>query len=121
MTDLIWKPVAICALVGMLVVAVAGATGWYLAAREREAARTELVTERLKNEQLTAAVRAQNAAVDALASAKADAEARGQTALQLAAANGKRYDQALARTRAAQATTCTEAMPAVNDVLESIR
>lgn len=121
MTDLIWKPVAICALAGMLVVGVAGATGWYLAAQERAAARTELAAEVLENEQLTAAVAKQNAAVDALASAKADAEARGAAALQLAAANGKRFDQALARTRAATATTCSEAMPAVNDVLESIR
>lgn len=92
-----------------------------MAARDRDVARGELAVEILKNEQLTAAVASQNAAVDALASAKADAEARGQAALQLAAANGKRFDQALARTRAAQATTCTEAMPAVNDVLESIR
>lgn len=93
---------------------------WW-AARERDEARTELAAEQATSAQLTAAVAAQNAAVDALASAKADAEARGQAALQLAAANGKRFDQALVRTRAAQATTCTEAVPAVNDVLESIR
>ncbi|QYF95754.1 hypothetical protein KY495_11700 [Massilia sp. PAMC28688] len=117
----VWKLAAVVLLIVLVLTAAGMGYHWHLAARDRDAARVELVAERAKSASLAAAITRQNEAIDALASEKAQADARGQAALQLAAANGKRFDQALARTRAAKATTCTEAMPAVNDVLESIR
>ncbi|MEJ7804851.1 MAG: hypothetical protein WKG03_02880 [Telluria sp.] len=46
---------------------------------------------------------------------------QSQAAQQLAAANGKRFDQALARAAGATAATCAEAMPVIDVVLEAIR
>ncbi len=70
---------------------------------------------------MATAIREQNRAVDALAKAKAEADLRGLQAQQIAAANGKRFDLALGQVKAARATTCAEAMPAVNSILEAIR
>lgn len=121
MITLMKNPLAALLLAILVIGAIITGAGWYLAAHDRDVVKSELVAERERSVQLAASVARQNEAIDALASAKADAEARGQAALQLAAANGKRFDQALSRTRTATATTCAEAMPAVNDVLETIR
>ena len=121
MSNLIWKPVAAGLLLALVV--VGGVTGWnwYLAARDLDTARVELATERQASEQLRTSIREQNRAVDALAAAKAAADLRGIQAQQIAAANGKRFDLALRQAQGAKATTCIEAMPAVNQILEAIR
>ncbi|CUI07889.1 hypothetical protein [Massilia antarctica] len=117
----IWKIVAVILLAALLVVGAWTGGGWFLAARDRDAAQVELVAERAKSAAYAAAVERQNAAVDALAAAKLEADARGQAAQQQAAAAGKRFDAALAKVAGARATTCAEAMPAVNVILESVR
>jgi hypothetical protein len=104
-----------------LLAALAGAgAGWWLAARDRDQVRIDLIAERTTSEGLRTDIREQNRAVDALAKAKAAADARGALAQQLATANGKRFDGALAQIAAARATTCAEAMPAVNQLLNGI-
>ncbi|MDC8756275.1 hypothetical protein [Janthinobacterium fluminis] len=106
---------------GLLAATAGAGIGWGLAAHDRNQAQAELAVERRRADDLGDQVREQNRAVDALAAAKTAAEARGATARQLAAANGKRYDAALVRLADARATTCDEAMPAVNQLLESVR
>ena len=119
--NLVWKPLAIGMTVALLLVAAGTSGGWWIAARDRDVARTELAAEKALSAQYRYAIAEQNRAVDALAVAKTAAEARGQAAQQLAAANGKRLDLALQRTAGIVATTCTEAMPTVDAVLEAIR
>lgn len=121
MSDLFWKPAAIVLLLALLVVGGWTGAGWWLAARDRDAARAELVAERKVSEELRASIREQNRAVEALGQAKAQAEQRGEQAARLAAANGRRFDDALGRIANAKATTCAEAMPAVDAVLEAIQ
>ncbi|CUI09848.1 hypothetical protein BN2497_14473 [Janthinobacterium sp. CG23_2] len=117
----IWKIVAVILLAALLVVGAWTGGGWFLAARDRDAAQVELVAERAKSAAYAAAVERQNEAVDALAAAKREADLRGQAAQQQAASAGKRFDAALARVAGARATTCDEAMPAVDVILESLR
>lgn len=117
----IWKIVAIALAALMLVGGGSMGAGWWLAARDRDQARADLKTEQGVSEQLRGAIREQNRAVDAMAKAKEAADARGLAAQALAAANGKRFDGALAKLASARATTCAEAMPAVNQLLEAIR
>lgn len=117
----IWKIGAIVlAVVSLLACAYLG-HGWYMAAHDREQAITDLKAEREISAQYQTAIREQNNAVEALAAQKASAEQRGAQAQQIAAANGKRFDAALDRIRDARATTCDEAMPAVNEILEAIK
>lgn len=117
----IWKVAAI----GILVASAASSAylgyNWHMAARERDEARVELTAERAISTQYQLAIREQNRAVEALAKQKSEAEARGQAAQQIAAANGRRFDGALQRIKDAKATTCDEAMPAVNAILEAIK
>jgi hypothetical protein len=117
----VWKLAAGVLLIVLVLTGAGMGAGWYLAARDRDAARVELVAERDRSAQLAVSVVRQNEAIDALAMAKSEAEVRGQAAQQLAAANGKRFDQALARAAGVKATTCSEAMPLVDRVLEVIR
>lgn len=117
----VWKVAAIALLAALPLVGGGAGAGWWLAAHDRDQARAELATERTRADALTAGIREQNRAVEALASAKAAADARGQAAQQLAAANGKRFDGALAQLAGRRATTCDDAMPAVNLLLESVR
>lgn len=121
MNALLWKPVAAVLLLVLGMACVACGTGWFLALRERDSALAELDTERDQRAACGAALDQQNSAMVELAEQKAAADLRGQAARQLAAAEGKRFDQALAQVRGAKATTCAEAMPAVNMILESIR
>lgn len=120
-SDLIWKPLAIGALICVVVVGVGTGFGWWLAARDRDQAKVDLKAEQALSAQCRDAISEQNRAVQALADQKTLAEERGAAAQQLAAANGKRFDQALANAAGAKATTCTEAMPTVDTVLEAIR
>ena len=115
------NPLTVLLVLALVIVAGTSGAGWYMAARDRDTARSDLVAERGRGAQLAAAVARQNDAVQLLAEQKTEAEARGQAAQQLAAANGKRFDLALARTSKAKATACVDAMPVVNEVLESVR
>ncbi len=121
MSGLFWKPVAIGLLVAMVLLGLTTGGGWWLAARDRDAALVDLKAERELSAQYQVAIREQNRATEALAEQKRAAEERGKAALQLAAANGKRFDLALERAAGARATTCAEAMPTVNEILEAIR
>ncbi|MGV7210513.1 hypothetical protein ACLB1G_21980 [Oxalobacteraceae bacterium A2-2] len=56
-----------------------------------------------------------------MAKATAEARARGQAAQVQAQAAGRRYDAALAQLAGARATSCADAMPAVNQLLEQVR
>lgn len=117
----IWKVAAVILLAALLMVGAWTGGSWYLAARDRDAARVELAAERLKSADYAAAVERQNAAVAALADAKREADVRGQAARQQAAAAGRRFDAALAKVAGARATTCDEAMPTVDLILEATR
>ncbi|UOD30692.1 hypothetical protein INH39_02800 [Massilia violaceinigra] len=117
----IWKIIAVIMLAALLVVGAWAGGSWYLAARDRDAARVDLAAERSANAELRGAIQTQNAAVEAAGTAKLVAEARGQAAQQQAAAAAKRFDAALAKVAGARATTCDEAMPVVNLILESTR
>ncbi|NHZ93625.1 hypothetical protein F2P45_32195 [Massilia sp. CCM 8733] len=70
-------------LAALLVEGAWAGGGWFLAARDRDAAQMELVDERAKSAAYAAAVGRQNEAVAALADAKREADVRGA---------GRRYD-----------------------------
>lgn len=92
-----------------------------MAAHDRDQANVERNEQKALADEYQTRLREQNRAVEALGTQKTQAEQRGKVALDLAVANGRRYDDAVARNRAATATTCDEAMPVVNDILESIK
>ncbi|NHZ81817.1 hypothetical protein F2P44_21425 [Massilia sp. CCM 8695] len=117
----IWKIAAIVLAAVLLVVLSAGATGWWMIASARDEAVTAMAAERSANAELRAGITVQNGAIEAAGNAKLEADARGQAAQQQAAAAGRRFDAALAKVAGARATTCDEAMPAVNVILESVR
>lgn len=117
----IWR-VATVVLASLLLITVTGAgTGWWLAATGRDQALASLNAEQIANAELRASIAIQNTAVEGMQRATAQAEARGDAARAAAAAAGRRYDGAMARLDGARATTCDEAMPAVNQLLESVR
>jgi hypothetical protein len=117
----LWKVGAI--VLAVLLAATGGGLGfgWWLAAHDRDVARADLKTEQGVSAELRAGINTQNRALIALGNEKLAAEARGVAAQQLAAANGKRLDGALAKLEGARATTCAEAMPAVNQLLKDIK
>jgi predicted negative regulator of RcsB-dependent stress response len=117
----LWKVGAV--LLAVLLLVTAGGMGfeWWEAAHDRDLARTDLKAEQTANSLLRSAVDTQNGAVDALAADKKAAEVRGLAAQQLAAAAGKRYDGALQALASVKATTCSDAMPAVNQLLKDIQ
>lgn len=117
----IWKLAAIV-LAGLLVVGgAAGGTAWWMASSARDKALAELDTSKLLVADLRAGVNAQNTAIMNLGSEKLAAEKRGAAAQQIAAVNGRRYDAALAAVAGARATTCDDAMPAVDQLLRDIK
>ena len=117
----IWKVAAI-ALAGLLVVGgAAGGTALWMASSARDKALADLDKSRLLVVDLRAGVDAQNKAILAQANLAREAEARGLAAQQLAAANGRRFDGALEKLASARATTCDEAMPAVNQLLKDLK
>ena len=121
MSLILRNPLAAVLLLALALVGGSTGAGWYLAARDRDAARVDLVVERDRSAQLAASVARQNEAVAALEAAKSEAEARGLAAQQLAAANGKRFDLVLAATRATHALNCADAMPVVDMVRDAVR
>lgn len=94
--------------------------GWWLAAEDRDEARSRLVQEQRDNAELRGSLKAQNEAVAAMQLATAQAQDRGRAAQQAAEAAGRRYDAGLKKIGAAHAATCADAMPAVNALLESV-
>lgn len=117
----IWKVAAI-ALAGLLVIGgAAGGIALWLTSSARDKALVDLKVEQLLTAELRAGVTSQNTAIMKLGADKLAAEARGAAAQQLAAANGKRFDGALAKLADARATTCDEAMPAVNQLLKDLK
>ena len=117
----IWKLAAIVLAAVLLIGGAAGGTAWWLAASARDKALADLDTSKLLVADLRAGVNAQNTAIMNLGTEKLAAEKRGAAAQQIAAVNGRRYDAALAAVAGARATTCDEAMPAVNQLLEALR
>lgn len=117
----IWKAVAIVLAVALLVVASSTGTGWWLAANDRDAARTALVQEQGFSAALRASISEQNRAIAGMAKATLTAQERGAAAVEAAAAKGKKYDTALAQIAGVRANTCDEAMPAVRLLLEDVR
>ena len=117
----IWK-VATIALAGLLLVGgAAGGAALWMATSARDKALADLDDSRLLVVGLRAGVDAQNTAIMKLGEDRLAAEARGKAAQQIAAANGRRFDGALERMAGARATTCAEAMPAVNQLLKDLK
>lgn len=117
----IWRVIAIVLAAVLLVVASATGTGWWVAARDCDAARSALVVEQGVSTGLRASIAEQNLAVDGMARATLAAQQRGEAAQAAAAATGKKYDKAQAQLAGVHANTCDEAMPAVRRMLENVR
>jgi Tfp pilus assembly protein PilO len=117
----LWKVVSVVLLVLLVAVGCGTGFGWWLAAHDLDQARADLKAEQVVAGKLRSELGIQNAAVAALGREKKAADERRAAAEQLAAANGRRFDTALAGLAGVKATTCAEAMPAVNKMLEAIR
>ena len=117
----IWKVAAIGLAVCMATSSAYLGANWWLAERDLKSARVDLKAEQLLSAGYAASIREQNRAVEAMGLAKTAADERGKAAQQVAAANGKRLDLALAQSAGQRATTCAEAMPVVNAALEAVR
>ena len=122
MSAALWKGIALALVVLLLAAGAGGGFEWWTAAHDRDLARAQLKAEQETTSLLRSAVDTQNAAVDALAAAKALADQKRAAAQALADANGKRYATAAAALAQAKAgATCDEAMPAIDKLLESVR
>lgn len=117
----VWKVLAILSLAALLVGGGIAGTGWWLAVGERKTAQSELAAARDRADQLQAALREQNRAIESLGKARELAEERGRAARQQALLSGQRYDAALAQATGARATTCEQAIPTVNQILEAVQ
>lgn len=117
----VWKAATIFLTGALLVVASSTGTGWWLAAGDRDAARTALAKEQGISATLRLSIGEQNRAIDGMAKATLAAQERGAAAQAAAAAKAKRYDAALVQIAGTRATTCDEAMPAVRLLLEGVR
>ena len=117
----IWKVAAVVLAVLLLVVITGAGTGWWLAAAARDQVLSKLVVEQGASAALRASIGVQNEAVQSMHRLTVAADERGRAAQALAAANGRRFDSALAKMAGARATICDEAMPYVNQLLESVR
>jgi hypothetical protein len=116
-----WKVATLALLVVLLAGGGAGGALWWSAAAARDKALTDLAAEKGINAQLRAGVEDQNRAIQVWYRASEDAKERGQVAWQQAAINGQRFDAALQQMAGAKATTCADAMPYVNQLLERVR
>jgi len=117
----LWKIGAIVLAILLLGTGAGLGGGWWLAAHDRDVARNDLAAERRITGELRAGINTQNTAIVALGKEKLKAEALGLAAQQLAAANGRRFDGALKQLVGARATSCAEAMPAVNQLLKDVK
>lgn len=117
----IWKVAAVVLAVLLLVVITGAGTGWWLAATARDQALASLVAEQGISAALRTSIDAQNEAVQSMHRLTVAADARGLAAQALAAANGRRFDGALAKLTGARATTCDDAMPFVDQLLKDVK
>ena len=117
----IWKAATIVLAALLLLVASSTGTGWWLAAGDRDAARTALALEQGVSAQLRISIAEQNRVIDGMANATLAAQERGAAAQAAAVTKGKKYDAALAQVAGARANSCDEAMPAVRLLLEGVR
>jgi hypothetical protein len=117
----VWKIAALALGVMLLVVAAGAGTGWWLAAAARDQAFASLTAEQGASAALRASIGIQNAAVESMQRATAEAQARGDRARAAAAVAGRRLDAAQAKLVGARATTCDEAMPYVNQLLKDVK
>jgi hypothetical protein len=117
----LWK-MATVALAGLvLVVGVAGGTALWLKDRALAQAQVELKAANTRADDYQSRIREQNRATEAMAKAKIEADARGAAARAQAAEQAKRFDGALQQLAGAHATSCDDAMPYVNKLLEDVR
>lgn len=116
-----WRLLAIVLAVLLLTTGAVCGTGWWLAAGERDVAQDKLSAERSVSAELRTGIDAQNTAIMKLGQQRLEAEARGLAAQQQAAVAGKRFDAALQRMDGDRVTTCADAMPYVNKLLEDVR
>ena len=117
----IWKVAALVLAVLLLVVITGAGTGWRLAAVARDNALASLKEEQGVASGLRTSIGVQNSAVESMHELTVAADARGRAAQALAAANGRRFDGALARLSGARAATCAEAMPFVDQLLRDVK
>lgn len=117
----VWKVTTLVLLAILLAGGGAGSALWWSAAAARDKAVADLALEKGITAQLRAGVDDQNRAIQTWYRASEDAKARGQAAQQQAAINGQRFDAALQQLAGAKATTCADAMPYVNQLLEKVR
>lgn len=117
----LWKVAALVLLASVLAGGGAGGALLWSASAARDQALADLKKEQGVTAELRAGVVAQNTAILAQADRAREAEARGRAAQEAAAANGRRYDQALQQIAGARATSCADAMPYVNQLLEKVR
>jgi len=116
-----WKVATLVLLAITLAGGGAGGALWWSAAAARDKALVDLKAAQGENVQLRAGIDDQNRAIQTWYRASEDAKARGLAAQQQAAVNGRRFDEALEQMVAATATTCADAMPYVNQLLEKVR
>jgi hypothetical protein len=116
-----WKVATLVLLAILLAGGGAGGALWWSAATARDKAVADLALEKGITAQLRSGVDDQNRAIQTWYRASEDAKARGQAAQQQAAINGQRFDAALQQLASAKATTCADAMPYVNQLLEKVR
>lgn len=116
-----WRVATIVLLAILLAAGGSAGTGWWLAAHDRDQALVDLKAELRTSAALRASIDEQNHAIDGMAAATLAAQEGGAAAQAQAAAKGKKYEAALAQIAGARATTCDEAMPAVNLLLEGLR
>jgi len=117
----LWKVAALMASGLVLVVGVGAGTGWYLASAARDDALRDLRAEQGVSAELRAGIKTQNTAIIQWYDQAKQAQARGDAAMAVAQVNGRRYDAALQQLAGGKATSCEEAMPYVNQLLEKVR
>lgn len=117
----IWKVAAVVLAVLLLVVITGAGTGWWLASVARDKALASPLAEQGASAELRASISVQNESVQSMHRLTAAAYERGRAAQALAAANGRRFDGALAKLAGARATTCDEAMPFVDRLLKDVK
>lgn len=119
----LWRTAAIL-LAGLLLATAGGAgSALWLLRNDLAQARNQAAMALERAAEYQTAIREQNRATEVLARETAAARARGVAAQQQAAAAGRRYDQAMQQLTGAgvRITTCDEAMPFVNKLLEDAR
>ena len=117
----LWKVAALVASGLVLVVGVGAGTGWYMASAARDEALRDLRAEQGVSAELRAGIKTQNTAIIQWYDQAKQAQARGDAAMAVAQTNGRRYDAALQELASGKATSCEEAMPYVNQLLEKVR